>query len=74
MSMIIVIRRSATREERAQLMTLLCRVTGSQRPIATIRINEQEVIALDGSILDAQARTVMSQQSAVERIIPIKSW
>ncbi len=70
--MIIVIRSSATREERAQLMTLLCRVTGSQRPIAVIRMNEQEVIALDGSILDAQARTVMSQHNAVERIIPIK--
>ena len=71
--MIIVIRSSATREERAQLMTLLCRVTGSQHPIATIRIDEQEVIALDGSILDAQARTVISQQSAVERIVPIKT-
>ncbi len=71
--MIIVIRSSATREERAQLMTLLCRVTGSQRPIAAIRINEQEVIALEGSILDAQARTVMSQQSAVERMVSIKT-
>ncbi len=71
--MIIVIRSSATSEERAQLMTLLCRVTGSQRPIMTIRRDEQEVIALDGSILDAQARTVMSQQSAVECIVPIKT-
>ncbi|HET8853517.1 MAG TPA: 3-deoxy-7-phosphoheptulonate synthase [Ktedonobacteraceae bacterium] len=71
--MIIVIRSLATREERAQLMTLLCRVTGSQYPVAAIRINEQEVIALEGSILDAQARTVMSQQRAVERIVPIKT-
>src|SRR5260370_42518731 len=54
-------------------MTLLWRVSGSQRPLATLRIDKQEVIVLDGSILDAQARTVMSQQSAVERIIPIKT-
>jgi 3-deoxy-7-phosphoheptulonate synthase len=71
--MITVIRSSASSEERAQLMTLLCRVSGSQRPIATIRINEQEVIALDGSILDAQLRTTISQLRAVERIIPIKT-
>ncbi len=71
--MITVIRSSASSEERAQLMTLLCRVSGSQRPIATIRINEQEVIALDGSILDAQTRTTISQQRAVERIVSIKT-
>ena len=71
--MITVIRSSASNEERAQLMTLLCRVSGSQRPIATIRINEQEVIALDGSILDAHVRTTISQLRAVERIIPIKT-
>ncbi len=71
--MIIVIRSTANGEERAQLMTLLYRVSGSQRPIATLRIDEQEVIALDGSILDAQARTVMSQLSAVEHIMSIKT-
>ena len=71
--MITVISSSASSEERAQLMTLLCRVSGSQRPIASIRINEQEVIALDGSILDAQVRTTISQLRAVERIIPIKT-
>lgn len=71
--MITVIRNSANSEERAQLMTLLCRVSGSQRPIATIKINGQEVIALDDSILDAQVRTTISQQSAVERIVPIKT-
>ncbi len=36
------------------------------------RINEQEVIALDGSVLDSQARTIMSQQKAVECMMPIK--
>lgn len=71
--MIIVIRSSANSEERARLMTLLCRITGSQRPIATIRRDEQEVIALDGSILDAQAQTVLSQQSAVERMVSIET-
>ena len=71
--MIIVIRSTATREERAQLMTLLYRVNGSQHPIATTRIDEEEVIALDGSMLDAQACAVLSQQSAVERMMPIKT-
>ena len=71
--MIIVIRSTATREERAQLMTLLCRVNGSQHPIATTRIDEQEVIALDGSMLEAHACAVLSQQSAVERMMPIKT-
>src|SRR2546426_9570433 len=71
--MIIVIRSSANSEERGHLMTLLCRVSGSQRPIAATRINGREVIALDGSILDAQIRSTISQQKAVERIVPIKT-
>lgn len=71
--MIIVIRSQASSQERAQLMTLLCRVSGSQCPIATTRIEEQEVIALDGKLLDAQVRTILSQQSAVERLVPIKT-
>src|SRR6266446_1878685 len=71
--MIIVIRSSANSEERGHLMTLLCRVSGSQRPIAATRINGRAVIALDGSILDAQIRSTISQQKAVERIVPIKT-
>lgn len=71
--MIIVIRSQANSQERAQLMTLLCRISGSQCPIATTRIDQQEVIALDGNLLDAQLRVTLSQQSAVERLVPIKT-
>ncbi len=71
--MIIVIRSSATSEERAQLMTLLSRVNACLRPIAAIRVDEQEVIALDGNVLDAQARTVISQHSAVRSVVPVKT-
>jgi len=71
--MIIVIRNQARNEERAQLMSLLEQVNGNQRPIATVKIGEREVIALDGNALDIQAHTIISQQSAVERIVPIKT-
>lgn len=71
--MIIVIRNSAKNEERAQLLALLGRVSGNQRPITTTRMGEQEVVALDGNSLDTQAHTIISQQGAVERIVPIKT-
>ncbi len=71
--MIIVIRSQARNEERAQLMALLGQVSGNQRPIATAKIGEREVIALDGNALDIQTRTIISQQSAVERIVHIKT-
>lgn len=67
--MIIVIEQSATSEERAHLMALLCRITGSQRPISTTRTARSEVIALDGSGIDAQAQEALQQQRAVERIV-----
>src|SRR5690348_18378832 len=71
--MIIVIRNQARNEERAQLMALLGQVSGNQRPIATAKIGEREVIALDGNALDIHSHTIISQQSAVERIVPIKT-
>jgi len=71
--MIIVIRNQARNEERAQLMALLGQVSGNQRPIASAKIGEREVIALDGNALDIEAHTIISQQSAVERIVPIKT-
>jgi 3-deoxy-7-phosphoheptulonate synthase len=71
--MIIVIRNQARNEERAQLMALLGQVSGNQRPIATTKIGGHEVIALDGNALDIQAHTIISQQSAVEHIVPIKT-
>lgn len=71
--MIITIRSQATGEDRAQLMALLCRITGSQRPITTTQIDTSEVIALDGSIFDTQASSLISQQRAVEHVLPIKT-
>ncbi|MGI9060024.1 MAG: 3-deoxy-7-phosphoheptulonate synthase [Ktedonobacteraceae bacterium] len=71
--MIISIRTQASSEERGQLMTLLCRITGSQRPITPTHIDGHEVIALDGNQCDEQARLLLTQQRAVERLTPIKT-
>jgi len=71
--MIITIRNSASSDERAQLMALLCRLTGNSRPITPTRIEGSEVIALDGSQLDEQAGSLLRQQGAVERLIPVKT-
>lgn len=69
--MLIIIRSQATSEDRAQLMALLCRITGSQRPITPIKVDGHEVLALDGTSLDAQKIALCGQQSAVERMVPI---
>ncbi len=73
--MIIIIRESATSEERAQLMTLICRVTGRNESNwdKPITIAGHQVIALDGKLLDTQACTTLSQQSAVERVIRVNT-
>ncbi len=71
--MIISIRSQASSEERSQLMALLCRISGSQRPITTIQIAGREVIALDLTQIDAQTQTALDQQTAVERIIITKT-
>lgn len=71
--MIIIIRSHINNEERAQLMTLLCRATGDQRPITTTKINGHEVIALDNNLLDPKACTALQEQHAVERVVPINT-
>jgi len=71
--MIIVIHSQANSEDRTQLLALLCQASGSQRPITTTRIGGQEVIALDNNVLDAQLHLAISQQRAVECIVPIKT-
>jgi len=71
--MIITIRNQATNDERAQLITLLCRITDSLSPITTTRVGTREVIALDNGKIDAQAQALISQQSAVERLVAIKT-
>ena len=71
--MIISIRSQASSEEHAQLLALLGRVTRHQQPIMPTALDGREVIALDGSQLDAQASALLRQQGAVERVIPIKT-
>src|SRR5436305_1629481 len=71
--MIITIRSSASTDERAQLMALLCQLTGNSRPITPTRIDGYEVIALDGSQFDEQAAPLLRQQRAVERLLPVKT-
>lgn len=71
--MIITIDPSAQSEERAQLMALLCRLTGNQHPIATTSMGNREVIALDASSLDGETTTLLKQQSAVEQLTLLKT-
>ncbi len=71
--MIITITDSATGEERAQLMTLLCRITGSQEPITPLQINGREVIALDSNRLDSAAQQALEQQPAVTSVLSLKT-
>jgi 3-deoxy-7-phosphoheptulonate synthase len=71
--MIITIHTQATSEERAQLMALLCRITGSQHPITTTLMSGREVIALDGQQIDTTASTALEQQSAVAGLISLKT-
>jgi 3-deoxy-7-phosphoheptulonate synthase len=71
--MIITIHDEASSEERAQLMAHLCRITGSQRPITTTQMAGGEVIALDSSIVDQAAHTLLSQQRAVATITSPKT-
>ncbi len=71
--MIITLHTQATSDERAQLMTLLCRITGSQCPITTTVMAEREVIALDTSLVDSQAQSALEALSAVDSVLSIKT-
>ncbi len=71
--MFIVIRGSTQRVERAQALTLLCQISGCQRPIATTTIHQCDVISPDRTVLAAQVYPLISQQSAVEHLLPIKT-
>lgn len=66
--MIITINNKATSEDRAHLMALLCRITGSQRPITTTHMREREVIAIDSTMVDTQTRSLLNAQPAVKEI------
>jgi len=67
--MIIVTRNSVTGTEQQQVIELLQRLAGSQRPISAITMQERGVITIDGNVLDAQAQAALSLHSAVERIV-----
>lgn len=71
--MIITISNQASSEERAQLMSLLCRITASRMPLATTHISGREVIALDNTVLDAQSQQLLLQQPAVTELLPMKT-
>lgn len=71
--MIITIHNQASGEDRAQLMALLCRITGNQHPITTTQIGKREVVVLDVKQLDAQAETALNQQKAVDSITHVKT-
>jgi 3-deoxy-7-phosphoheptulonate synthase len=71
--MIITIHEQASSEERAQLMALICRITGNQSPITTTQMREHEVIALDSALFDEQAQAALKEQRAVEQIRTLKT-
>jgi 3-deoxy-7-phosphoheptulonate synthase len=71
--MIIMVHSQATSDERAQLVEMLGRVLGTLRPLTVTRMHEQEVITLDGEILDAQELAALRQQPAVQDILSIKT-
>lgn len=71
--MIIRIRNQASGEERAQLLALLRNVTGNQCPVSTIRLDEREVVVLDGRQIDEQACMLLRQHEAVESLMRVKS-
>ncbi|MEO8969983.1 MAG: 3-deoxy-7-phosphoheptulonate synthase, partial [Ktedonobacteraceae bacterium] len=69
--MIVIIRSSATGAQRAQLLALVNRITGSQRPVTSVKIDGREVVVCESSSLDAQSLPLLRQQEAVERVVPI---
>jgi 3-deoxy-7-phosphoheptulonate synthase len=69
--MIITINSTADSDARAQLMTLLCRITGSKREITSISMDRREVIALD--IVDPQAEALLREQVAVEAVQSVRT-
>lgn len=71
--MIISINSEASSEERAELMAHLCRLTGSQNPIATVHIDGQEVLAIDQQHIDEQATTLLKQHRAVAKLTTVKT-
>jgi 3-deoxy-7-phosphoheptulonate synthase len=54
-------------------MAHICRITGLQQPISTTRVGEREALVLEANQIDSQARTILSQQPAVEQLLPIKT-
>ena len=54
-------------------MVQICRLTGNQHPITTTHMHNREVVALDAAQLDTEARTLLEQQPAVERVQTLKT-
>jgi len=71
--MIITICSQATSEERTQLMTLVCRITGNLHPITTTVMDGHELLVLDATHIDAAAQALLREQPAVERVTRVKT-
>ena len=71
--MIVIIRSQASSIQRTGLLALVHRLTGSQRPVTSVKIDGREVIACDSTALDTQALALLNQQEAVERVLPVST-
>jgi 3-deoxy-7-phosphoheptulonate synthase len=71
--LIITIQNQASNEERNQLETLLEKVIRNHKHSVSTLMDEREVIVLDGSQLEKQTLAAISQQSAVERVVEVKT-
>lgn len=71
--MIIVVRSQATSEERARLIEVLGRISGSLRPITMTRLSNREVITVESSLLDTLALNELRRQAAVEDIVQLQT-
>jgi 3-deoxy-7-phosphoheptulonate synthase len=71
--MIITTHSNASDEERSQLLDLLSRISGNQRPITTTRMRGRDIIALDLSHLDPQTEAMLRQHQAVEELHHLKT-
>jgi 3-deoxy-7-phosphoheptulonate synthase len=71
--MIISLNSTASSEERADVMAHLCRLTGNQKPVSTVQIDGQEVIAIDQQSIDEYNATLLKDHPAVATLTNVKT-
>ena len=69
--MIVIIRNQATSAQRAQLLAFVSRITDSQRPITSVKIDGREVIVCESGQIDTHALPLLKQQDGVEQVVSI---